>query len=113
VYEQVSELFDTTPVHVAALGVAPLASTSCKEPLRKIGSLKVTSIVKLLPARYEPSGVVEVTWVTTGACVSIIIVEEALSEPIAPGDVKVGIASFNAASRIELPLGIVKELAET
>jgi hypothetical protein len=58
------------------------------------------------PLLYEPSLVEEVTFVTVGAVVSMIIALFAFKDPADPGAASVSVASFVARSRIVPPFSV-------
>ena len=72
--------------------------------------MKATVIVIESPALYEPSAVEEVTPVMVGAVVSITRALLSAKEPEAPGDAKVSVALFPAASLIVPLFNVSAEL---
>src|SRR5579871_3134420 len=66
--------------------------------------LKVTVMLITAPTPYVPFAVVELTFVTVGAVVSITRFVLAAREPAAPGDGNVRVATFPAMSLIVPPL---------
>ena len=99
---------DPRLVQEAECGEVPLARTKSRVPVRNTGSLNSMSMSTMLPARYEPFGVVEVTWLTVGARVSTMIDDEELIDPVAPGEGRAMTLSLRAVSLIELPAGRIK-----
>ena len=88
-------------VKVAVLFVEPVSSSKVGVPpavTTVTASEKATVIVMESPALYEPSAVEEVTPVIVGAVVSITKALLSAKEPEAPGDAKVRVALFPAAS---------------
>ena len=67
------------------------------------GSLNVAVTSITSPVLYVPFGLVDVTFVTSGAAVSITSALFAPSEPAAPGADSVSVALFPAPSRIVPP----------
>ena len=87
-----------------------MSSSRVGAPTTVTASEKATVIVIESPALYEPSAVEEVTPVIVGAVVSITRALLSAKEPEAPGDAKVRVALFPAASLIVPLFNVSAEL---
>jgi hypothetical protein len=84
----------------------PVASLSTGVPVTVTFSENETCILITPPLLYEPSVVDDVTFVTVGAVVSMMIALLKFSDPDAPGVASVSVASFVARSRIVPPFSV-------